>query len=116
ARWEALLVDLLAVDARREAVQHARPLPQRADDPVADGDVVAGERELGIAAGREVDPVRARDPHGPAIDCQFDRFAVAFCAAHLRIRPGTAKDLIDREQSMTAMKIKTFGPVEERSL
>ena len=50
----------------REAVQHARPLAQRADDPVADAHVVLGEVELGLAAGREVDAVRARDPHGPA--------------------------------------------------
>ena len=59
ARREPLLVDLLAVDAVGEAVQHARPLAQRADDPVADAQVVAGEVELGLAARREVDPVGA---------------------------------------------------------
>ena len=39
---DALLVHLLAADAGREAVQHARPLPQRVDDPRPDGEVVVG--------------------------------------------------------------------------
>ena len=69
---DPLLVDLLAVDAAREAVQHARPLAQRADDPVADAHVVAGEIELRLAARGEVDPVGTRDADRPALDLEFN--------------------------------------------
>ena len=70
-RGIALLVDLLAVDAAREAVQHARPLAQRADDPVADAHVVAGQVELGLAPRREVHPVglEMRTVRSPTDSC-----------------------------------------------
>jgi hypothetical protein len=70
---EPLLVDLLALDASREAVQHAGPFPQRAHDPVADADVVAGQVELGLAAGGEVHPVGAGDPHSPLAHLEINR-------------------------------------------
>ena len=73
AAGEALLVHLLAGDAGGEAVQHARPVPQRPHRPVGDGDVVLREVELGLAAGREVDAVGVGDPHGAAVDLQLDR-------------------------------------------
>ena len=41
---------------RREAVQHARPLVQRPDDALADGDVVVGQVELGPAERRRSRP------------------------------------------------------------
>jgi hypothetical protein len=70
---EALLVDLLAVDAVREAMQHAGSLPQRVDDAGADGEVVAGEVELGLPAGGEVGPVRIADPHVEPVDVEDHR-------------------------------------------
>ena len=68
---EALLVHLRPVDAVREAVQHARALAQRADDPVPHAHVVLREVELRLAAGREVDPIGARDPHGSPVDLEL---------------------------------------------
>ena len=64
ALGQPLLVDLLAVDALGIAVQHARPLAQRADDAVPDRQVVVDEVELGLAARREVHPVGIADAHG----------------------------------------------------
>ena len=72
---EPLLVDLLAVDAAREPVQHARPLRQRAHDPGADALVVVGQIELGLAPGREIHAVRIGDPHRSACDHEFYGFA-----------------------------------------
>ncbi len=74
---DALLVHLVAVDPAREAMQHARPLPQRADDPVADADVVAREVELRLAASREVHPVRAREAHRAIADLELHRVVLA---------------------------------------
>ena len=66
-------MDLLAGDALGEPVQHARPLPERVDDPGTDGQVVLDQVELGGADGREVHPVRVRDAHGPALHLDLDR-------------------------------------------
>ena len=70
---QALLVDLLAVDAAREPVQHAGAFPQRAHDPVPDAHVVLRKVELGLPVRGEVDPIGVGDPHGPAaygkLDC-----------------------------------------------
>src|SRR3712207_8341488 len=44
----ALLVDLLAVDAVREPVQHAGPGVERVDDPGRDAQVVLREVQLGL--------------------------------------------------------------------
>ncbi len=62
-RREALLVNLLAIDATRKAVEHARALRERAHDPFPDGEVVAREVELGLAARQNVDAVRVGDAH-----------------------------------------------------
>ena len=67
----ALLVDLLALDPVGEAPELRRPLAQRADDPLADGEVVVdevalrvprvGEEHLvGFVTGRPVRRPRAR--------------------------------------------------------
>ena len=69
---QPLLVDLLAVDAVGEAVQHARPVVERVDDPVGHAQVVVGQVELGLAAGREVDPVRVADLDDPVADLELD--------------------------------------------
>jgi hypothetical protein len=69
---DALLVHLLAADAGGEAVQHARPLPQRVDDPGPDGKVVAGEIQLRRAGGREVHPVGVGDPDRVLTDQELD--------------------------------------------
>jgi hypothetical protein len=45
-----LLIDLLALDPVREAAELRRPLAERADDPVADGEVVVDEVALGWPA------------------------------------------------------------------
>ena len=68
ALGQALLVDLLAVDAGGEAVHHAGPVAQRPDDAVGDGEVVVGEIEFRFSARREVHPVGVRQAHGPAVD------------------------------------------------
>ena len=74
AAGDALLVDLGAVDAVGEAVQHRRPLAQGVEDPVADGDVVVREVELGLAARGEVDPLGARQLDLVAGHVEVDRF------------------------------------------
>jgi hypothetical protein len=54
-------------------VQHAGTLAQRVDDPVADREVVLDEVELGLAPGREVDPVGVGDPDDAVVDLDLDR-------------------------------------------
>ena len=49
----ALLVDLLALDPVREASQLRRPLTQRADDSLADRQVVPDEVALRVTRCRE---------------------------------------------------------------
>ena len=71
-RRDSLLMDLVAVDAARKAVEHARPLAQRADDPVTDAHVVPGQVELGLAARREVHAVGAAYPDRSAGDLEFN--------------------------------------------
>src|SRR5205814_10431804 len=68
-----LLVELLPGDSGGEPVHHAGPLAQRADDAIADRDVVAGQVELGLSTGREVHPVRIGDPYRPAPDLELHR-------------------------------------------
>ena len=67
-----LLVHLVAGHAGGEAVQHARPLVEGADDAVADAEVVVDEVELGLAARREVDPVGVGHPHHLVVDLELD--------------------------------------------
>ena len=71
---QPLLVNLLAADAGGEAVQHARSLPQRSDDPVADAQVVARQVELGVSDGREVDPVGVGDANRAVSDLELRRW------------------------------------------
>ena len=68
----ALLPDHLAADALRLPLQLAGALVERAHDAVADGDEVADEVELRLAARREVDLVRVRDLDDPAADLELD--------------------------------------------
>src|SRR5581483_7347813 len=70
----ALLVDRLALGAVRMPLQLCRPLVQRTDDPVADGDVVLDEVELRLAARAEEDLLRVRHAHGALADLQLDGF------------------------------------------
>ena len=72
ALGQALLVDLLAGDAGGEAVQHARSVTQRADDAVGDGEVVAGQVELRLAARREVHALGVGQPHRAIADVELD--------------------------------------------
>ena len=75
ALGQALLVHLLAGDAGGEAVQHARSVAERPHDAVGDGEVVAGEIELGLAARREVHAVGIGQPHRAIADLEHDRRA-----------------------------------------
>ena len=68
----ALLPDHLAADALRLPLQLARPLVERAHDPVADADEVLDEVELRLAARRKVDLVRVRDLDDAAADLELD--------------------------------------------
>src|SRR3954454_8436002 len=68
----ALLMDLVAGDSGREAMQHARALPQRVDDPVADAEVVVDEVELGRPERREVHAVGIGDSHDALADGNLD--------------------------------------------
>jgi hypothetical protein len=56
-------MDLFSGDPLGEPVEHAGPLPQGPDDALADADVIAGDIELGVTAGRKIDTVRIGDPH-----------------------------------------------------
>ncbi|CAM5396325.1 hypothetical protein SFUMM280S_11393 [Streptomyces fumanus] len=73
----ALLVEPLAGDAVRVALQGGGPVPQGAQDAGGDGLVVAGQVQLGVAVLREEDLVRAGQPHRPAARLQFHRFTHA---------------------------------------
>ncbi len=75
ALGQALLVHLLAGDAGGEAVQHARSVTERPHDAVGDGEVVAGEIELRLAARREVHAVGIGQPHRAIADLEHDRRA-----------------------------------------
>ena len=68
---------LVAGQALGEPVQHAGTLEEGVDDPVADGEVVVDQVELGGAAlpvsgGGEVDPVGVADAHDPVVDLDLD--------------------------------------------
>ncbi len=69
---DALLVDLLARDPVREASQLGRALAERADDPVADGEVVVDEVALRVPCVREQHLVGVRDLDRPAADLELD--------------------------------------------
>ena len=86
-------MDLLAVDPAREPVQHARPLSQRADDAVADGNVVAREIKLRLAALGEVHPVGIGDPHRLSVEHQLNCRGVLSAAATIR-RPAYPRRFI----------------------
>ncbi len=73
----ALLVEPLAGDAVRVALQGGGPLAQGAQDAGGDGLVVAREVELGVAALREEDLAGVGQPYGAAARFQFHRFAHA---------------------------------------
>ena len=77
-----LLVHLLAADPLREPVQHGGPLAQRANDPVAHAEVVLSQVELGLTAGREVDPVRVGDAQAAAGHVQLDCWGAATRGGH----------------------------------
>ena len=87
---DALLVHLLAGHAGGEAVQHAGPLAQRVDDPVAHREVVVGEVPLGLAARREVDPVGVAQPHDAVVDLQLHRRALRGRHASNLVEPARA--------------------------
>jgi hypothetical protein len=57
----------------RRSTSRARPLEQRPDDPVPDGEVVADEVELRLAARREEHLVRIRDAHDALANLELDR-------------------------------------------
>ena len=68
----ALLVDRLALDPVREAAELRRPLAQRADDPVADGEVVVDEVALRLPGCREQHLVGVRDLDDALPDLELD--------------------------------------------
>ena len=70
---DPLLVDLLAGQPLGEPVQHARPLPQRPDDAVADREVVVRQVEFGPPVLREIHPVGVAEPDRPLTDGELDR-------------------------------------------
>ena len=69
---DALLVDLLARDPVREAPQLGRPLAERADDPVADREVVVDEVALRVPGVGEQHLVGVRDLDGALADLELD--------------------------------------------
>src|SRR5207245_6850490 len=68
----ALLPDHLTADALRLALELARPLEERANNPVADADEVPHEVELRLAPGGKVDLVGVRDLHGAVANLDLD--------------------------------------------
>jgi hypothetical protein len=74
---DALLVDLLAIDAVGEALQMARTIPQRREHRAAsDGAVVVDEPSLGAGRTqlREVHLVGIGQPDGDPVDVDFLRW------------------------------------------
>src|SRR5215211_9062208 len=61
AMWQPLLMNLFAVDTIGEAVQHARSVIERIDDAIRDRQVIPSKIKFGLAARREVNPVRIAD-------------------------------------------------------
>jgi hypothetical protein len=53
-------------------VQHARPLVERVDDALADGEVVLDQVELGGARLGEVDAVGVAHPDDAVVDLDLD--------------------------------------------
>ena len=80
-RRHPLLVHLLATDAGRESVQHARPFAQCVDDAGAHAEVVVDQVELRLAARREVDPVRVGDAHDALANLDLDCGRLRSCHA-----------------------------------
>src|SRR5215470_6249278 len=78
----SLLVHLLPCHTRREPVQHARPVAEGPDDPVANRDVVADQVKLGPSAGRKVHPVGVADPDRPLPDLDIHMRGHAAQASH----------------------------------
>ena len=68
ATGHPLLVDLLAAEAGRETVQHARPLAEGVHDARTNGEVVVRQVQLRRPRHREVHAIRVRDPDGPVTD------------------------------------------------
>jgi hypothetical protein len=68
----ALLVDRFPLGAVRVTLQLRGPLVQRADDPLAHGEVVLDMVELGRLQLPVEDLVRVRDLDGAAIDLELD--------------------------------------------
>ena len=68
----ALLVDLLALDPVREAAELRRPLAQRADDALADREVVVDEVALRVTRCREQHLVGVRDLDEALPDLDLD--------------------------------------------
>jgi hypothetical protein len=67
-----LLVDLLAPDPVGEPAELRRSLAQRADDALADGDVVVDEVPLRVPGVREEDLVGVRDLDDAPADLELD--------------------------------------------
>jgi len=72
ALGDALLPDHLAADAFRLPLQLARPLVQRVDDAVADGEEIVHQVELRLASRRKVHLVRVRDLDDASADVELD--------------------------------------------
>ena len=67
-----LLVDRLSLGAVRMPLELRRPLAERSHDPVPDGQVVADEVELRLAARAEEDLVGVRHLDGALPDLELD--------------------------------------------
>ena len=72
AMRQPFLVNLFAVDAIGEAVQHARSVIEGIDDAVRDREVVPSKIKFGLATCREINPVRIADLDNPISDLQLD--------------------------------------------
>jgi hypothetical protein len=70
----ALLVDRLALGAARVALQLSRPLVERADDAVADREVVLHVIELRLPARGVEDLAGVRHLHDPLAHLKLDEF------------------------------------------
>jgi hypothetical protein len=103
ARRHPFLVEGLPVDAVREALQGGRPVPQRAHDPVTDGQIVREDVLLGIAALREHHLVGAGQAHRVAGDLDLDGVAghaVTLC--HTRPRGPPVPAVRDQAKGLSA--------------
>ena len=99
-------MDLRPVDPLGVPVEHGRPLAQRAEDAVADGEVVLREVELGHPGLGEVDLLGRGDPHAFTLLHESEREAFEAQVASLGVGTTLFVDTYDVTEGVrTAVEV-----------